>query len=238
MNYWSKELNDALVKLAQEVPLEVEVNQKRARKEKWRVANPIKDNLRHNPPFTATLGGLHATAVMTSFYGHRHEVCHLFQRLNHTTRAYVIEQKGMPGFVLYHPPSILEWLKDLRTDGMLDKKLQQLKVDDSDAFLNTLSDLDSNEAQEAFLKEKYLILFIQSLQAMHRDDDLMEFCKGLRNDYEHYTYYIEYYLKPWFESLRCQLRLKQGHKQIKDFVGRIVEYEGEILDGEKATGNG
>ena len=29
-----------------------------------------------------------------------------------------------------------------------------------------------------------------------------------------------------------------GQKQIKDRNGRIVEYDGEILDGDKATGNG
>ena len=29
-----------------------------------------------------------------------------------------------------------------------------------------------------------------------------------------------------------------GHKQIKDRYGKLVDYSGEILDGDKATGNG
>jgi len=65
----------------------------------------------------------------------------------------------------------------------------------------------------------------------------MNVCKEFRNDCRYYTYYIEYYLKPWFESLRRDGRLKKGKKQITMHSG-IVEYSGEILDGEKATGDG
>ena len=54
--------------------VEVVLN-KRPRKEKWRVVNPIRDSLRKRTPFIGTLGGLNASAITLSFYGPRLEVC-------------------------------------------------------------------------------------------------------------------------------------------------------------------
>ena len=54
--------------------VEVVLN-KKPRKEKWRVVNPIRDSLRYNTPFIGTLGGLNASAITLSFYGRRVEVC-------------------------------------------------------------------------------------------------------------------------------------------------------------------
>merc|ERR1712151_235435 len=65
----------------------------------------------------------------------------------------------------------------------------------------------------------------------------MDFCEGLRDDYRHYTFYIQHYLLPWFESLRRDQRLEKGQKQIT-VDGAVVEYSGEILDGDIATGDG
>ena len=111
--------------------------------------------------------------------------------------------------------------------------------------------LESSEDQETFLKENHKFLFIEALKTIGRDEDLMIFCKIFRDSYEDYTLYVVYYLQPWFESLRRANRLTQGkkmhfvlifivlgQKEIKDPHGNIVEYSGEILDGDKATGNG
>ena len=54
--------------------VEVVLN-KKPRKEKWRVVNPIRDSLRSKTPFIGTLGGLNASAITLSFFGQRHEVC-------------------------------------------------------------------------------------------------------------------------------------------------------------------
>ena len=61
------------------------------------------------------------------------------------------------------------------------------------------------------MKQNHPILFIEFLKASKKDDQLMEFCKGLRDDYKHYTFYIHNYLLPWFESLRQDGRLKKGN---------------------------
>ena len=92
-----------------------------------------------------------------------------------------------------------------------------------------------------YLKKNQPILYIEALKATERNDELMEFCKGLRDNYELYTYYVLEYLEPWFESLRRQNRLVYGQKKIEVlgcWVHDAVEYSGELLDGEIATGNG
>ena len=69
----------------------------------------------------------------------------------------------------------------------------------------------NTKVREAFLSKIYPILYIKFLEAMQRNDDLSEFCKGLRDDYKHYTFYIVHYLVPWFESLRRQNRITEGN---------------------------
>ena len=87
--------------------------------------------------------------------------------------------------------------------GKLDDMLRSYKIRDSEAFMRKLNGLDDNTAREAFLKQKYPILYINLLKAnQSRQEDLKEFCKGLRENHELFTYYIEHYLLPWFESLR------------------------------------
>ena len=60
------------------------------------------------------------------------------------------------------------------------------------------------------MKKNHPILFIEFLKASKKYDQLMEFCKGLRNDYKLYTFYIQHYLLPWFESMRRDGRLEKG----------------------------
>ena len=148
-----------------------------------------------------------------------------------------------------HKPHVLGWFNHLhqKTKGYVPEKVSN----DFETFLSELKAIKSSDDQETFLKEKDKILFIQTLKRIGRDDDLMLFAKIYRDSSENYTIYCEYYLKPWFDSLRRSNRLTQGkkmhfvlifivlgQKQIKDQWGEIVEYSGEILDGDKATGLG
>ena len=53
------------------------------------------------------------------------------------------------------------------------------------------------------------------LSAMRTDEERLRFMqehhKIFRNDFRHYTFYIKYYLEPWFESLRQVGRLQKGN---------------------------
>ena len=52
-----------------------------------------------------------ATAVILSFFGRQCEVCELMQKLSHCTRAYIISQAGLPGFLKSF--DIVEWMLEL-----------------------------------------------------------------------------------------------------------------------------
>ena len=125
----------------------------------------------------------------------------MLQLLSHASRAYIVEQEGLPGF-LVHKPSPLTWFIQLKAEGDLQEKVIAHKIENPEIFLQTLEFMENNEEREVYLKEHHPILFIEALKATERDDELKKFCKGLRNDYEHYTFYVEHYLLPWFESLR------------------------------------
>ena len=74
----------------------------------------------------------------------------------------------------------------------------------------TLQAMENHEEREVYLKEHHPILFIETLKATGRDYELKEYCKGLRNNHKLYTFYIQHYLLPWFESLRRSGRLQKG----------------------------
>ena len=90
----------------------------------------------------------------------------MLQKLNHTSRAYILQQQGLPGFVQYFSPTVLEWLKDLKADGKLSEKLP--KIEDLDAFLSTVFDLNEYE-RDSYLSQNYPKLCIQFLQASGRN---------------------------------------------------------------------
>ena len=161
----------------------------------------------HSNPFLEVLHGFMATGTMLSYYGSRREVCQMLQLLCHASRLYIVEQKSLPAF-LVHKPSALGLLITLQNIGSLKEKY---KLEKPERFLKKLTAMKKNEEREAYLKEHHTILFIKFLKATEGDDELQEFCKGLRDNCKLFTFYIEYYLLPWFESLRQENRLIKGN---------------------------
>ena len=68
---------------------------------KFEIKTEVKKN---REVFHAKLGGLNATAVMLSYFGTRREVCQMLQKLSHSSRTYIVEQEGLPGFLVLHYP--------------------------------------------------------------------------------------------------------------------------------------
>ena len=85
----------------------------------------------------------------------------MLQKLNHTSRAYILQQQGLPGFVHYFPPTVLEWMKEQKADGKLSEKLP--KIEHLDIFLSMLSGL--KDKQDSYLRQFYPKLCEQFLQA-------------------------------------------------------------------------
>ena len=99
-------------------------------------------------PFKNRIGGFHATALMLSFLGTRREVCQILQKLCHASRAYIVEQESLPGF-LVHKPSLFFHLKNIES---LEEKLTAHKIGNPETFLKTLEVMENNEARDAYLK--------------------------------------------------------------------------------------
>ena len=51
-------------------------------------------------------------AFILKFYGRKADVCHLFQRLSHTTRAYIVNERGLPGFLVEF--DLIKYLKQAK----------------------------------------------------------------------------------------------------------------------------
>ena len=76
----------------------------------------IRDNLKKGLVF-----GLQARlpiGLILGFFGFRHEVLSLMQTLSHSSRAYILNAKGLKGFVPQEP--IIKILMDADEKGLLD----------------------------------------------------------------------------------------------------------------------
>ena len=107
--------------------------------------------------------------------------------------------------------SLLEWLIHQKNEETQKEWFSTHVIADSEQFLMTLQAMENDEDREAYLKKHHAILFIEALKATERDDELYEFCKGFRDNYKLFTFHIQHYLLPWFESLRRDNRLKKGN---------------------------
>ena len=56
--------------------------------------------------------------IISKFVGHRHKVMTLMQTLSHTTRAYITNAEGLPGFLV--PIDIIKLLNDADKVGQLE----------------------------------------------------------------------------------------------------------------------
>ena len=67
----------------------------------WELNVLIKDDF--GVPFPCLPSNL-ATAVILSYLAYENEVCLTLMRVNQTCRAYIVKQKGVPGFLIKTPP--------------------------------------------------------------------------------------------------------------------------------------
>ena len=130
----------------------------------WRPSIQIVSGNVNSNPFLEVMRGFMATGTMLSYYGSRREVCQMLQLLCHASRAYIVEQEGLPAF-LVHKPSILGWVIHLKNIGSLEEQFTAHKIGNPETFLKTLEAMENNEEREVYLKEHHAILFIEALEA-------------------------------------------------------------------------
>ena len=56
-------------------------------------------------------------AVVLSFFGYQEKVVNLFQKLSHSTRAYIWNAEGLPGFLARESDLVFKILGDAMATG-------------------------------------------------------------------------------------------------------------------------
>ena len=79
------------------------VEHEKQRKMKFHAVTRIRRENQRVTPFHGSFRSFNITAIVLSFFGTRIEVCSMLQMLNHTGRAYIIHQNGLPGFLELYP---------------------------------------------------------------------------------------------------------------------------------------
>ena len=121
---------------------------------KFHAVTRIKQTNQRVTPFHDSFGSFNIAAIVLSFFGARREVCRMLQMLNHTGRAYIIHQNGLPGFLEVLPSEgIVQELRKWMSLDKLEDMLRPYKINDSEELMRRLSGLDDNTAREAFLKQ-------------------------------------------------------------------------------------
>ena len=87
---------------------------------------PFKDSLKKRLPF-GNLKSRHSIAVVLSYLGTTLEVYPLLQKISHTTRAYIFNEKGLKGFL--EQASFTAWVMRLGNKGKLDEAAGNVRVE-------------------------------------------------------------------------------------------------------------
>ena len=86
----------------------------------------IRDDLKRRLPF-GNLKSRHAIAIVLSFVGTTLDVYPMMLKINHTTRAYIHNEKGLKGFL--EPGSFTTFVMSKSIEGELDEVAGNVKVD-------------------------------------------------------------------------------------------------------------
>ena len=88
------------------------------------------------------LGSKPAIGTFLSFVGYRHIAIELMQTLSHSTRAYIVKEDGLRGFV--QRMDIVKILKDADKDGKLEE-IKKLQVIDFNEIEKGIAGLETVE---------------------------------------------------------------------------------------------
>ena len=170
---------------------------------------PLREDLKK-----ALVFGIHArlpVALILSFYGYDHEVMQLMQTLSHSTRAFIWNADGLPGFVCLF--KIMETLKEADASDLLEhaKKWQQIDLDQIEEEIDTLK---SVETKMVYLSQYYPGIYI-FLNRYLNQGALKRYsiqCNSYQfeDDLALYSLFIHGHLIPWLQKLRDDGKLNHG----------------------------
>ena len=113
----------------------------------WQESVKLKRRPERSNPFLKSLGGFYATGTVLSYLGMKGEVCQMLQKLCHESRAYVVEQEGLP-FFLVQKLHAVGWLKHLKAEGTLQDQSVIRDIEFPEDLINILIAYEGVESFE------------------------------------------------------------------------------------------
>ena len=181
-------------------------------------------------------------AKVLGYYGFRPDVYTLMQKLSHQTRAFIINAKGLKGFVV--PFNVIEFLEN--TDDERFNEVTQHQHVKKKSVIKRLRAKRSDGERLEYLKSRYPCLFIFALKfqrntlALQGYTDFYFSFRDRKQEIHNYSWYVHGHWLPTLQRWRQEGKLSKGTLKIVDFkfaFGRekksyVVTYCGELDEKE------
>ena len=118
---------------------------------------------------------------------HSEEILFLLQKLNHSTRAYIYNAKGLKGFLV--PLNIGHELFDIAKDGTVCYAKKEYETNFG-SILGENENKISNTEKLALLEKRYPYYFVSLMRRRGLSDKYTLRYKKYENDWKFYTLYI------------------------------------------------
>ena len=136
----------------------------------WNIIVPIKreKNFQHGKPFPSLISNI-VTSTILSFYGRRTYVVQLLQNLNHQSRAYIVAQEGLPGFLVVRQTNMRSWMLELLSKNQFDEYSLGEKLNTPINFIHMLVGVPNLETH---LKVYHRRFYVAGLRALGKHNEI------------------------------------------------------------------
>ena len=158
-----------------------------------------------------------STAIVLSFFSTKKKVIKLSIILSKASRAYIISQDGLPGFLLNHHNNIMSWLYELSktVDELRYSISYSLEAYEVENLFDTVASHKIETEKEIALMYANPSVYVGFLKALNRTDQLNELCDGTVKC-ENFTWHVYMNLIPEINKLRAEKQLNKG--KLTDFT--------------------
>ena len=130
--------------------------------------------------------------------------------LSKSSRAYILTQNYLKGFLLERHENIMSWLFDLKTSPQFRSEVScHIETLEIDNVYEDVSKLVSESGKVTSLMYINPSVYIQFLKSFDRSGELEKLYDGVLT-IENYTWYVIIVLLPMIAEMRANKRLQQG----------------------------
>ena len=148
-----------------------------------------------------------STAIVLSYYDTKKKAVKMTMVLSKSSRAYIITQGYLQGFLLERHENVMSWLFDLKTVPQFREEVScYLETSEIDKVHTDISILESEDWKVTSLMYVNPSIYIQFLQSTDRRCELEKLYDGVITK-ENFTWYVIIVLLPMVADLRARKQL-------------------------------